>query len=421
MSDVLDFYRQQAQLKISPISWLARLQQQGLNELARLGFPTRHHEEWKYTLIDSFLQHRFTQNESSPLAQESYAADLPVEGYIVSWVNGCWVQSGQYTLPAGVIILPLAQAIEEHPEKIQPYLGQILQQEHGFQALNTAMLHAGIFIYLPAGVSLPQPVILSHMQDKDNQAVFMRHLLVAEAGSSAVVIEDFQGKPERTYFTNTITELHAAANAKLSHYKLQRESRSAYHMGHLAVKQAQGSEVDTHALSLGGKLMRSDISIDLHEPHARCLLNGIYAPGKAQHMDHHTVVNHNVPDCRSEQDYKGILSGDSRAVFNGKVMVAKHAQHTEARQQNKNLLLAANAEIDTKPQLEIFADDVVCSHGATVGQLDEEALFYFAARGIEQDEARRFLVKAFAADNLRMMGTPKLANWLNQLLCQQLG
>ncbi len=174
-------------------------------------------------------------------------------------------------------------------------------------------------------------------------------------------------------------------------------------MGIYPLNNRAAAEFASHSLSLGGKLTRSDISIHLQEELAQCLMNGIYAPGEGQHVDHHTSVYHLVPNCQSEQDYKGILNGHSRAVFNGKVYVAKEAQHTDAKQQNKNLLLSAQAEIDTKPQLEIFADDVFCSHGATVGQLDEEALFYLATRGIGHLEATHYLLQAFANENLGLI------------------
>jgi Fe-S cluster assembly protein SufD len=249
----------------------------------------------------------------------------------------------------------------------------------------------------------------------------MRNLIIAEAGSSASIIEDYQGDLNTRYFTNTITEVSLAADAKITHYKIQRESKLAYHIGHIAVKQAANSQFESHSFSIGGKLVRSDITIGLHESGAHCLMNGVYAPADMQHMDHHTVVTHEVPSCSSEQDYKGILSGQSRAVFNGQVIVVKDAQHTVAKQQNKNLLLSANAEIDTKPQLDIFADDVVCTHGATVGQLDEEALFYLAARGIGRVEANRYLVQAFASENLKKFANIELADWLSTLLNQQLG
>lgn len=422
MSELLDFYKQQAKEGLSTLPWLAELQTKGLREFTRYGFPTRHNEDWKYTVVDTFLQQRFVKQEETVASlMTAPHSDIPVSSQLI-------IQNGQVfdaellakQLPAGVLVLPLAQALEQQTDKIKPYLGQLLHHEHGFQALNTAMIAAGVFIYLPAGVCVEAPIVLSHWQDQTNQAIYSRHLIIAEAGSQATIIEEYRGKEECNYFTNTITEVFAAANAKLVHYKIQRESKLAYHIGHLAVQQAKNSQFDSHSLSLGGKLVRSDMSLYLQEENARCLLNGIYVPTEGQHVDHHTTTHHLVPNCQSEQDYKGILTGRSRAVFNGKVIVAKGAQHTQAKQQNKNLLLSAQAEIDTKPQLEIFADDVVCTHGATVGQLDEDALFYLATRGIDRREASSYLIHAFAADNLRLLPHRMLADWMGTLLNQQL-
>lgn len=423
MSELLDFYKQQAQEGMSTIPWLAALQAKGLQELARFGgFPSRHDEEWKYTSVDTFLQQPFTKLlRPSTSATSSISSDMPVSRQLI-------IQNGQVLgaellakqLPAGVLILPLTQALEQQADKIRPYLGQFLRHEHGFQALNTAMLAEGVFVYLPAGVCVEEPILLSHWQDQAGQAVYSRHLMIAEAGSQATLIEEYRGEAGCNYFTNTVTEVVTAREASLVHYKIQRESKSAYHMGHLAVRLANNSQFDSHSLSLGGKLVRSDMSLYLQEENAGCFLNGIYAPAEGQHIDHHTTVYHEVPNCQSEQNYKGILTGRSRAVFNGKVIVAKGAQHTQARQQNKNLLLSAQAEINSKPQLDIFADDVVCTHGATVGQLDEEALFYLATRGIDRCEASHYLVQAFIADNLRLLPHPLFADWMGTLLNQQL-
>jgi len=416
MSELLDFYQQQASARFSTIPWLLQLQDNALADFARLGFPARHNEDWKYTTVDSFLKQRFS-NEPNSDTSSTRPSDIPV-GYPISLVNGAVLGVDELTagLPAGVVILPLAQALIEHTEKIKPYLNQILEQQHGFQALNTAMLNTGLFIYLPKGACLDTPLLLSHWQDKACQAAYIRHLVILDEGSSASIIEDYQGDEDTCYFSNTITEVYLAAQAKLKHYKIQRESKLAYHMGHLAVKQATGSQFDSHSFSIGGKWVRSDIAIRLHEPQAQCLMNGIYLPADLQHMDHHTIVTHEAPSCSSEQDYKGILTGHSRAVFNGRVIVAKGAQHTQAKQQNKNLLLSKNTAIDTKPQLEIFADDVVCTHGATVGHLDEEALFYLATRGIGRAEASRYLVQAFAVENLRAIAQVELSKLIESLL-----
>ncbi len=422
MSDITDFYQQQALAAVSGLPWLAQLQSTALADFERMGFPARKDEEWKYTSVEGFLKQRFV-NADSQAKHAPSLADLPISCSKITLINGvvAGVDALTAALPAGVVVLPLALALVSHAEKIKAMLGQILKQAHGFHALNTAMLQCGLFIYLPAGVRLTEPLWLAHWQDQPQQATHIRHLVIAEAGSSATIIEDFQGDVATEYFTNTITEVYLAAFAAITHYKIQREGKLACHVGHLAVKQAGRSQFDSHLFSFGGKLTRSDVTFNLAEPHARCSMNGIYAPTEGQHMDHHTLVTHAVPDCSSAQDYKGILSGHSRAVFNGKVIVAKDAQHTEAKQQNKNLLLSPDAEIDTKPQLEIFANDVICTHGATVGQLDEDALFYLATRGIERAEASLYLIQAFAAENIRAITDANLSMWLSGLLSEQIG
>ena len=422
MSDITNFYQQQAVEGVSDIPWIAQLQGRALADFERMGFPVRKDEEWKYTSVDGFLKQRFVKAVGN-INNVINSTDVPIRCNKIELINGVVMNADAVmaSLPPGVVVLPLAQALLLHAEKIKPWLGQILKQEHGFQALNTAMLHCGLFIYLPADVCLAEPLWLSHWQNQSQQATYIRHLVLAEAGSSATIIEDYQGDAASEYFTNTITEVHVAANATITHYKFQRESKLAFHVGHLAVTQAAKSQFNSHLFSFGGKLVRSDATFNLQGSNARCGMNGIYAPTDGQHMDHHTLVTHAVPDCSSAQDYKGVLSGHSRAVFNGKVIVAKDAQHTEAKQQNKNLLLSVDAEIDTKPQLEIFANDVICTHGATVGQLDEDALFYLATRGIERAEASHYLIQAFAAENVRAITDVTLAAWLSGLLNQQIG
>ncbi|KTC81671.1 Fe-S cluster assembly protein SufD [Legionella brunensis] len=419
MNEVLDFYQKQAKEGLSTIPWVAELQTKSLRELTFYGFPSRHHEDWKYTVVDTLLQQQFGRPQAKETA-EIIKSDVPVGGQIIIQNGHVFgVEELVKQLPVGVVIQPLFQALNQHEEKIKPYFDKLLKHEHGFHALNTALLHTGVVIYIPAGIAIEEPIVISHWQDKD-QAVHSRHLIVVEAGSEATVIEDYRGAEQSSYFTNTITEIRMASRAKLVHYKIQRESKVAYHIGQISVQQEENSQFHSHSLSLGGKLVRGDIHLCLQSEGAECLLNGIYAPTDGQHIDHHTTVQHLVPNCHSEQDYKGILAGRSRAVFNGKVIVAKDAQHTEAKQQNKNLLLSAQAEIDTKPQLEIFADDVICTHGATVGQLDEEALFYLATRGINRQEASSYLIHAFTADNLRLVPNRTLADWMGTLLNQQL-
>lgn len=420
MNELLAYYQEQAQKGGSTIPWLAPLQSQALIAFDRLGFPRRQDDDWKYTSVDAMMQQRFTRaapHQSAQLfnANTPFKETLQVSNGVVLGVNELASQ-----LPAGVLVIPLAQAIKEHAALLSPYLGKILQQQHGFHALNTALIDCGVFIYVPAGVIIDEPIALTHYQDRELQAVYLRHVIVAEAGSQLTLVEDFYGEEGRTYLTNTVTEVFLGEGAELTHYKSQRESKNAYHLGQISVKQSAASHFASHSFSLGGKLVRSDMDIHFNAPNGYCLLNGIYAPGEGQHVDHHTTIHHALPDCASKQDYKGILRGNSRAVFNGKVIVARDAQHTAAQQQNKNLLLSPKAEINTKPQLEIFADDVQCSHGATVGQLDEEALFYLATRGIDRLAASQYLIQAFAQDNLALMPHPKIGQWLHDLLTQQL-
>ncbi len=424
------FYQCEAEQIRSDIPVLRSLQQQGLADFRRLGFPERRDEDWRYTSVHGFLKHSFRHAPCSSLQDsESLATvmahrqdDVPW-GHKIAYVDGKLVglDALHAALPPGVLVMPILEALQEHPTKITPHLNQIVQVNHGFQAQNTAMLQLGLFIYVPENICIPEPILVVHWQTHVDQALYLRHVMVAESGAQLTVIEDYQGESNLRYYTNTITELYAGSNALLKHYKIQRESRSAYHVGHLAAKLATSSQVESHVLSLGGQWARSDVCVDMSESRANCQLNGVYALNDQQHMDHHTWVYHNVPDCTSAQDYKGILTGQSRGVFNGQVHVAQDAQRTIARQQNKNLLLSQQAEIDTKPQLDIAADDVQCTHGATVGQLDEEALFYFATRGIDETVARHYLIQAFVAENLKSVGHDTLSSWMSVLLNQHMG
>lgn len=422
MSEGVEFYQEQIRVHRSMPSAILAMQNQALSQFARVGFPDRHHEDWKYTSLDAFLRHRFSAPDQSPAVMIP-ELDLPVASDVIHLVNGTVVNLAEVTasLPKGVVVLPLMQALEEMPQRVLPQFNQILTSTHAFHFLNTAMMQAGLFIEIPAQMILERPLWINHWQTENQQAVNLRHVIVAGVGSQFDLIEDFQGQADTCYFTNSITELNLETRARVTHLKIQRESREAYHVGHLAVKQAEHSELISHVFSLGGRWVRSDVTIDFDEPFATCSMNGIYLPTDGQHIDHHTLVHHAVPNCESHQDYKGILQGHSRAVFNGRVVVAPQAQHSKAMQQNKNLLLSAQAEIDTKPQLEIFADDVICTHGATVGNLDEEALFYLATRGISRDQASQYLMRAFLNGNIRAVDNEAIANWIMQLVNEQLG
>lgn len=420
MSESVAFYQNQALDVASSNPWLLDLQQQALRQFNQQGFPTRHDEDWKYTSVESFLQHRFVLPQATAINSTTiHDVAVSVQHHQLLILDG--ILKATASLPKGIVVLPILDALTQMPERVKPYLGRILKSEHAFHALNMAMLQYGVFIYIPENIQLDAPIWISHWQTRANQAIHLRHLIVAEQGSEVSIVEEFRGEGAHCYHTNTMTEVYLAPHAKLTHYKIQRESKLAYHVGHLASKQMTHSQLDCHLMSLGGQWVRNDLTLNLDEPNARCLMNGMYLPFDGQHMDQHTLVNHAAPHCQSAQDYKGIINGHARAVFNGRIIVAKDAQQTEAKQQNKNLLLSMNAEVDTKPQLEIYADDVVCTHGATVGQMDDESIFYLATRGIDREEAGRYLMQAFMTENLRAIASSALREWMSDIFNQQIG
>jgi Fe-S cluster assembly protein SufD len=394
MSASLELYINELADTSTHAPWLLDLKQQARSDFARLGFPTKYDEDWKYTSTVPLLQHTFSK---------SCASDLCV---------------GE--VPAGVVVLPLYEALTSHADLIKPYFNKIMQQMHGFHAFNTAMFDDGMLIYIPEGLCVEKPIVLHHKQSQANAVTCFRHLVIAAPNSSCTVIEDYESSIDTPYFTNAVTEITLGASSTVIHGKLQCEGASAFHVSEVAVRQEENSSFESHSVSMGGQWVRSDTHITFSAPGASCVMNGMYAPTARQHMDHHTTVNHAVPGCISTQDYKGILNQRARAVFNGKVLVAKGAHHTEAKQSNKNVLLSSMAEVDTKPELQILADDVVCTHGATVGQLDEEALFYLATRGIDTVLAQHYLIQAFFADNIKNITQPDLKSRVQTLLNQHI-
>lgn len=421
MKKALDFYKKEAEGSRSKLPWLAKIQQRAESEFQYRAFPTRKDEDWKYTALDAFLETSFASVPQQDLKHRPDPAQLPI-GSEISLYNGqVFMAPGlKESLPAGVIIKPLLSALSEDEDIVRPWFGKLLNNEHGFHALNMAILQSGLLVYLPKGVQITDPLVFAHYQDRAEGAVHARHLVILEEGAALCMIESYQGLEGIPYFSNVVTEAYLGPRSKMIHYKLQQESKAAFHIGHLAVQQSGASRFESHSLSLGARLARLDLSLKFIEKDASCLLNGIYLPTDGQHIDHHTSIHHLVPHCESQQDYKGILTGKSRAVFNGKVIVSKGAIKTKAAQENKNLLLSLNAEIDTKPQLDIFADDVVCTHGATVGQLDDDALFYMASRGIEPNDARAFLIAAFVTHNVLSLPHKAMRDWMADRINQQL-
>jgi Fe-S cluster assembly protein SufD len=294
-------------------------------------------------------------------------------------------------------------------------------RNHPFTALNTAFLADGAVVVVPEGVNVPAPIHLLFLSAGQARAMSHPRVLIAMGTSSdATVVESFGAAGADSYFTNVVTEIAAAPNSTLHHYKLQRESASSSHVGAIYVRAARDAQVICHSVAFGGALVRNDVNVVLDGEGAGCTLNGVYVSDGTRLVDNHTTIDHAMPNCASREVYKGILADRARAVFNGKIIVRPDAQKTDAKQTSKALLLSADAQINTKPQLEIFANDVKCTHGAAIGQIDEEAIFYLRARGLGEREARQMLVRAFAGDVLNQIPLEGLRTWLDRELVLRL-
>ncbi len=391
-------------------AWLNPQRQSAIESLQQTGFPDLRQENWKYTNIGPITKRKFITTDANfnglTPAQLDGVRFSEMDCHELVFDNGNYSASLStlHKLPKGVIIQSLSEALTDNRTVIEPYLNRYAKSDKdGFVALNTAFLESGAFIFIPDNVYIEEPVHLLFLANKQPQAfvTHQRNLLVLGKNARATVIESYVGFDEAEYFTNTITEITLASSAVLEHYKLQQESQRGYHIGKLYAHHQRDSRVESHSFSLGGALVRNDIEIDLAEQGAGVSLNGLFIASGRQHIDNHTRVNHTKPHTSSEEYYHGVLDGSARGVFNGKVIVHKQAQKTDAHQSNKNLLLSDNAEVDTKPELEIYADDVKCSHGATVGQLDKTMLLYLRSRAIDEETAKSLLIFAFVEEIIK--------------------
>jgi Fe-S cluster assembly protein SufD len=395
-----------------------------------LGFPTTRNEDWHFTSVTPIAEARF-----APLAKPSgtvTAAQLAPFSFAGSdwhtlvFVNGRFdaALSRGAALPDGVRVLPLARAYDELPIFVEQHLGQIASFDaHTFTALNTAFINDGAVVHVAQDVEVTRPIHLLFVNDGGGAAAqgtaHPRNLIVLDAQAKATVIESYAGLADGAYFTNAVTEASIADGATLTHLKLQRESAQAFHVGTLDVRQARDSHLFSFSFATGAALSRTNIYTELRGEGCGATLNGLYLGDRDQHIDHQTRIEHFEPNCYSRELYKGILDGAAHGVFNGKVYVHPEAQKTDGKQTNNTLLLSEKAQIDTKPQLEIFADDVKCTHGATVGRLDETSLFYMKSRGINARTARELLTYAFAADVLETIELAEVREGLESATLQR--
>jgi len=410
MSTAADIYlapREHAVLPGAGITWVDNMRAQAAQRFAESGLPTLRDEDWKYTNIKPIAKLGFqlpAQQPASVSAAQLQPQAVPgLDAFRLTFVNGLYnpVLSDLQGLPDGITASSLANVFAGDPESLQSVLGSCLPESpHGFTLLNSAYLSDGAYIELSPGCAVDRPIELLFVTTEGDaaQVAQPRNLIIVKENSACTVVERYIGVGAGKRFTNALTELIAGPGTKVEHYKLQQECADRFHVSGLFVAQERDSQVVNHNIAIGGALARTDLRFTLKGPGAHCGLNGLYLGSGKQHIDNHTQVDHVAPHSTSDEYYKGVLTDRARAVFHGRVIVHPGAQKTDAQQQNKNLLLSKDAEVDTKPQLEIYADDVKCSHGATVGQLDSTALFYLMSRGIDENTARGLLTFAFATD-----------------------
>jgi Fe-S cluster assembly protein SufD len=390
-------------------AWLQRLRENAMARFEELGLPTPKDEEWKYTNVAPIARIGFTplQSERTPVNDTDLASfGIPeTRNSQLVFVNGRLREglSSLTALPAEVVVMELSQATadERYSEIAREHLARHADfVRNGFTALNTAFTNHGAFVYIPKGITVAAPLNLLFISDpaEANKLTSPRVLVVAEANSNATLIESYVSALDAPYLTNAVVEVVLKDGARLEHYKVQRESAHAFHIATTAADLGPNSSYDTTTITFGAQLSRHDIQVTMDHEGAECWVDGLYLVTGSQHTDTHSVIDHRKPHCTSHQLYKGILDGKSRAVFNGKIFVRHDAQKTDAMQTNKNLLLSNDARVDTKPQLEILADDVKCAHGAAVGQIEEDELFYLETRGIHPDLARNLLTYGFAEE-----------------------
>ena len=411
-------------------AWLARLRGEAAARFAELDFPTTRDEEWKYTSVAQILKVPFRPafveggERTRARCVDRFLFEEARHSRLV-FINGLFARelSDLSALPPGVVAGNLAEVPAAAAEVARRHLAAHADyRREAFTALNTASLVDAAFVYVPDGKSVEAPIHVLFVSSAGGAKIVShpRTLVVAGRGAAVTVIESYGGCEESVYFTNAVTEVVAGEGAAVNHYRLQEESGHGFHVAATEVRQARASNYSSCAISTGGALARHTLKVALGGEHGECTIDGLYVVTDRQHVDNHTTIDHAVPRCASRQLYKGILDGDARAVFNGKVFVREGALLTDARQMNRNLLLSDEARVDTKPQLEIFADDVKCAHGATVGQLEDEELFYLASRGLAPERARALLTYGFAEDVIGRIRVPSVRRQLDKVVLTRL-
>jgi Fe-S cluster assembly protein SufD len=408
----------------SGVSWLNERRAQALERANALSVPSVRDEEWRFTDISPLTRIAF-----KPAAAPRDLAMADVSPFIAPeassrlvFVDGCFVPalSANVGLPFGILVAPLAAALGTHASVIEPHLARHVEfGQDLFAALNTAHLRDGAFVWIAKNQKCPTPVQLLHVSTQPEAVSYPRCLVVAESGSECTLIEDFASLGDARHFTNAVTEVALGEGARLQHVRVQREAGSAFHIAACSAAVARDARYASHSVTLGARISRLNLDVVQQGEGAAVHMDGLALISGRQLADTHTFMDHARPNGTCAQAHKCIVGGAAHAVFNGKIMVRPGAQLTNSSQQSRNLLLSPRARVDTKPQLEIFADDVKCAHGATVGQLDEEQVFYLTSRGLSPQRARNLLIYAFAAEMIDRIPVPSLVEQLEAAVLAQ--
>jgi len=393
------------------IAWLNRQRKSALAQFEAVGLPGVRDEDWRYTNLRALKSNDYTLSAVSSLNIELADTTNPRLVFV----------DGHLDVAASTGLSDSVTSLKDSLEIVEGHFSSTLPKKpHGFTALNTAYAHDGYVVHLKSGQRLEGVLEVVFVSQSADAVSHTRNLIIADANTQCTIVERHIGVHGTVYLNNVITEIVAGDNAHIDHYKIQQESNDAFHMGGVFINQAKGSQVKSHNIALSGLVTRNDIYSNLLGQGAHVEMNGLVIGQGRQHIDNHTEVNHAVPNCTSDEYYKTVLDDHSRSVFRGRIIVAKDAQLTNADQRNNNLLLSKNAEADCKPQLEIYADDVKCSHGATVGQLDPVSLFYLKSRGIDAESATALLTFAFANEVIERIKVDSVRQELTQILAGEL-
>ena len=410
-------------------AWLTEARRAAFEWVTEHGFPTLKDEDWRYTRLGPILDIPFKPaaagmgHRLSPSTIDELAGDMG--GTRLVFVNGHFAAelSRLAELPEGATVTNLASVLAEDAQQLEPLLSRpFAPHHHAFTALNAALTEDGAFVHLPAHTTVDEPIHLVFFSDAGGSPLVSspRSVVLAGPGSRVAIVETYLGVPGDVSCTNTVTEVVLEEGAEVEHYKVQDEPETAFHLALLDVRQGRGSRFSSHSVALGSSIARHEVRVGLAAEGAEVRLDGLYMPRGDQHHDNPILIEHAAPHCTSHQLYKGVLDGHGRGVFNGRVVVRPGADGTDAAQTNKNLLLSDHAEVDTRPRLEIFADDVKCTHGAAVGQLDEDAVFYLRSRGVPHQAARGLLIYAFVNEMVERLRLDPLRSRVEKLVAHRL-